>query len=219
MARTLLFLTLLSALILAFGPGPSLARAEAEAAGEHKANASAGEKEEMNLFKGALDLSIWTIAVFLLLLFVLSKYAWKPLIAALEHREKNISSALEEAKAAREEAQRLQAQLAEEAAKAQDKVRETIDQARRDAEKLSAEMMAKAKADIQSERDRLRREIDLARDQAVQVIWGQAADLATLISSKAIRKSLSAEDHKRLVDEAIGDLARAGKKRQHVTTN
>jgi F-type H+-transporting ATPase subunit b len=195
-----------------------LSAAEGSRAGESKEahGPEAGEPKEPGLFERALDLSIWTIVVFLVLLFVLRKYAWKPLLEGLEQREHSIHAAMEEAKKAREEAQALRNALAEEAAKAQDRVREVLDQARRDAERMTAEMMTRAKAEIQSERDRLRREIETARDQAIQELWNQTAQLATLVSSKAIRRQLTTEDHRRLVEEAIEELDKASKQRQRV---
>src|SRR5438552_4049412 len=117
---------------------PTTARAESEGRSQASAvthGGDGGEHEKSNVFKGFLDLGIWTIVVFLVLLFVLGKYAWKPMLQGLEQREHSIQSAMEEAKKAKEEALALRNQLAEEAAKAQDKVRQVIDQARRDAEK------------------------------------------------------------------------------------
>ena len=75
---------------------------------------------------------------------------------------------------------------------AAEKVRDLMDAARRDAQHATEEMSAQARADIQTERERLHREIDLARDQALQEIWNQTAQLATLVSAKAIRRELSA---------------------------
>jgi F-type H+-transporting ATPase subunit b len=191
--------------------------AEGHSADKDKPHAKdSGEHKKDDVFYGWLDLSIWTIVVFLVLLFVLSKYAWKPMLQGLEQREHSIQSAMEEAKKAKEEAQTLRTQLAADAAKAQDKVREVIDQARRDAEKVSADLLAKAKIEIQGERDRFRRDVDTARDQAVKEIWGQAAHLATLISSKAIRRQLTPDDHRRLVDEAIAELDQTSKQRETV---
>jgi F-type H+-transporting ATPase subunit b len=196
-----------------------MARAENEGRSQASADAHGGEggdHAKSDVFKGFLDLGIWTIVVFLVLLFVLGKYAWKPMLQGLEQREHSIQSAMEEAKKAKEEAQALRSQLAEDAAKAQDNVRQVLDQARRDAEKVSADLLAKAKTEIQGERDRFRRDVDTARDQAVKEIWGQAAQLATLISSKAIRRQLTPEDHRRLVDEAIAELDQTSKQRQTV---
>jgi len=98
--------------------------------------------------------------------------------------------------------------------RAQEKVREVLDEARRDAQNLRDEMVAKAKSEIQTERERLRHEIEMARDQALQQLWNQTAQLATLISAKAIRRELNVEDHRRLVDEAIAELQEAGNERR-----
>lgn len=163
-----------------------------------------------DLFAPAMDLGIWTLVVFLVLLFVLSKFAWKPMLQGLEHRERSIHSALEEAQKAREEAERLRNQFDEQMRKANEQSRGILDEARRAAERTTGDMIAEARKEIQAERDRLQREVNLARDQAVREIWSQAADLATLVSSKAIRRQLNPSDHRQLVDEALAELRQAG---------
>jgi F-type H+-transporting ATPase subunit b len=160
------------------------------------------------------DLGLWTVAVFLLLVFILGKYAWKPMLEGLQKREETIRSQLDEARQANEDAKKLRGQLQQESDLAQEKVRQLLDEGRRDAEQAKEEMLAKTRSEIQAERDRLRREIDLARDQALQDIWRQAADLATLISAKTIRRQLNADDHRRLVDEAIAEI-RSASETQH----
>jgi F-type H+-transporting ATPase subunit b len=164
-------------------------------------------------FKGWIDLTVWTIVVFLLLLFVLSKYAWKPMLEGLEKREHAIHGAKEEADRAKDEAQKLREQLQLEMNKAHEKVHDLLEQGRRDAEKLHAEMMAKGKADIQGERDRLQREMQRQHEQNLQDLWNQTAQLAALVSTKAIRRQLTEEDHRRFVDEALADLRNAGNNR------
>jgi len=163
-----------------------------------------GEKRSVTEFK--VDLGVWTLVVFLLLLFILSRLAWKPMLEGLKKRESNIKSAMEEARKAREEAEKLQAYFQAEMNKAGEKVREILDEARRDAQRTTDDMVARARGEIQAERERLYRELATARDQALQEIWNQAAQVATLVSAKAIRRSLSAEDHRRLVDEALAEL-------------
>jgi len=170
------------------------------------------EGEKINIFDPAdIPLGIWSIVVFVILLTVLKKYAWGPILEGLQKREHNIESAVREAQQARDEAQRLRDQLQREVDKAHEKVRDILDEGRRDAQRMTDEMIAKARTEIQAERDRLRREIEMARDQALHELWKQAADLATMISAKAIRRQLSAEDHRRLVDEALAELQGAGK--------
>jgi F-type H+-transporting ATPase subunit b len=165
--------------------------------------------EKPNIFDPRSDLFFWTIIVFVLLLLVLKKWAWGPMLQGLQRREQNIQLAIDEAQRAREEAQRMREQWQAEIDRANDKVREIMDAARRDAENVREEMLGKTRRDIQAERDRLHREIETARDQALQEIWTQTAQLATLISAKAIRRELSGEDHRRLVDEALAELRQA----------
>ena len=171
----------------------------------------AREEEQPNILALRWDLGLWTLVVFILLFFVLRKLAWKPMLEGLQKREETIRSAVEDAQQARDEAQRLRDQLQREVDKAHEKVRDILDEGRRDAQRMTDEMIAKARTEIQAERDRLRREIEMARDQALHELWKQAADLATMISAKAIRRQLSAEDHRRLVDEALTELQGAGK--------
>lgn len=162
-------------------------------------------------FSGALDLTIWTWVVFLLLFFILKKYAWGPMLEGLKKREDNIHQAMQEAQHARTEAQQLRNQLQAEVSKAHETVREILDEARRDAQHTKDEMVNQARQAIQDERERTRREIEMMRDQAMQELWNRTAELATQISNKAIRRSLSVDDHRRLVDEALAGLGQAGK--------
>ena len=132
---------------------------------------------------------------------------------------KPIQDALDRAAQAQKDAERLREQHQREMNKAQEQVRDILDNARRAAERSTDEMIAKARSEIQSERDRLRREIETARDQAVQQLWNQTAQLATLISAKAIRRQLTPDDHRRLLDEALADLGSAGEAWQRQTAS
>lgn len=163
------------------------------------------------------DLMVYSIIVFLVLLFILKKFAWKPMLEGLQKREANIRSALAEAQRAREEAKRLSEELQHKINNAHETAREILEEARRDAQHTTEEMIARARGEIQIERDRLRREIETARDQALQELWNQTAQVASLVSSKAIRRYLSAEDHRRLIDESLVELREAGKARERQT--
>ncbi len=169
------------------------------------------KEKEPNPLEIMWDLGLWTLVVFGLLYLFLRKLVWTPMLSGLQKREDNIRSAVEDAQKARDDAQRLRDQLQREVDKAHEKVRDILDEGRRHAQQATDEMIAKARTEIQAERDRLRREIEMARDQALQELWKQTADLATMVSAKAIRRQLSAEDHRRLVDEALAELQDAGK--------
>ena len=167
-------------------------------------------------FKGNIDLSIWSFAVFLVLAVILGKYAWPLVLDGLEKRESSISRALDEARKAQEEAAALRLQLQADRDKANQQLRELMEEARRNAQQLQDDIKTRAQEEIKAERERLRREIATAQDQALQEIWRQSSQLATLISAKAIRRSLSEEDHRRLVDEALVDLREATTQRNTI---
>jgi len=172
------------------------------------------EKHEKGVFERALDLSIWTIFVFLILLGILTKYAWKPMLEGLDKREKDIALAVEDARKAREDAAAARQIATETEARSNEKVRQMLEKANRDAEAVQAKRKAEFDAEMAAERERFRREMTVAKDQAVKEMMTQAAQLASLISSKAIRRQLTAADHRGLVDEALGDMDRAFEERR-----
>jgi F-type H+-transporting ATPase subunit b len=163
------------------------------------------------LFGLVWDLGLWTIVVFGLLLFILSKTAWPAMLEGLKKREQNISDAITSAERARQESEKIQAELRAEMAKANEGIREMMDEARRDAVAAKEDMLNAAKKEIATERDRLRREIETAKDQALLDIWNQSTQLAAMISSKALRREIRPEDHKRYFDEAMAELKHESK--------
>jgi F-type H+-transporting ATPase subunit b len=178
--------------------------------------ASAADPEhgdEGGIFGWAVDLGIWTLVVFLLLLWILRKYAWGPMLEGLKKREDAIRTAIEEAKIARAETERVRADFKAQMDKAYAEIPKIMDEARREAQQVADEMRTKANADIQTERQRLRREIDTARDQALKELQDFSADLATRISSKVLKRAVSADDHRRLVDDAMRELLKPNGKR------
>jgi F-type H+-transporting ATPase subunit b len=166
-------------------------------------------EREINILAISWDLGLWTVVVFVLLLLVLRKLAWKPMLEGLHRREATIREAMEEALRARDEAQRTRAELEKQMSGAEDKVRQILDEARHNAQQTTENMIAQARTEIQSERERLQREISMARDQALQQIWNQTANLATQISAKLLRRQLTPDDNRRLVDEALAEIGQA----------
>jgi F-type H+-transporting ATPase subunit b len=168
------------------------------------------QNEKPNIFGWALDLTIWTIVVFLVLLFILGRFAWTPMLQGLEKREHDIHAAIEDARKAREEAQRLREDVQSERNKIEDMRRDILQKAQADAQRMADEITTKAKAQMQAERDRLRRDMETAHDQALQDLFAQTVDLAALVSSKAMRREMTPDDHRRFVDEALADIRQAG---------
>jgi F-type H+-transporting ATPase subunit b len=186
----------------------------ARAADTADAKAAEHASEGVDIFAPRLDLGLWTLVVFLVLFILLRATAWKRIRAGLEKREGGIREAIEDARRSRDEAQRVRQEIEQELKKVPDKVIAIMDDARREGQRLTEDMTTKARAEIQGERERLRREIETARDQALHELWNQTAQLATLVSAKAIRRELSPDDHRRLVDEALAELRQAGQKRE-----
>jgi F-type H+-transporting ATPase subunit b len=162
------------------------------------------------------DLGLWTLVVFLLLLYILKRLAWGPMLEGLQRRETSIRSAIDEAHKAREEAQQLRQQFDKKMAEAEARAQAILDEGRRDAQRVSEELTAKARKEMEDEKTRHTHELELARDQALQQLWSQAADLATLVASKAVGRQMNIDDHRRLTEEALAELNQAASQRNRV---
>lgn len=189
-------------------------------ADDHAKGGDHAKGDDIDVFHGALDLTIWTIVVFLVLFGILSKFAWPQIRDGLDRRERAIARDKQEAERAKHEASALREQLAQEMAKANDQIRQMIDKARQDAQKTAADELSRGKQELQAERERLQRELKLSTDNALREIWSQGAQLATMISSRAVRKQMNVDDHRALLDEALKDFrAAADQRRQNLESS
>lgn len=197
------------ALILGLGP-----RACAELASQEHAAADDAEHEHIGQAGGVspdpaefkIDLAIYTFVVFLLLLLILAKTAWRPIVAALDAREKHIHNEIAEAEAANTEAKRILAEHEKRMAVVQNEVRAIIDEARRDAQHTQQEILKLAQTEAQATRDRAVREIEQAKDHALQQLFHTAADVATEMAGQIVRRTLNPQDHRDLVAQVIKEL-------------
>jgi F-type H+-transporting ATPase subunit b len=153
-------------------------------------------------------LFIWTILTFLVLLAVLSRYAWTPLLAALQARHDRIRQALDEAKAATEERERLKRESAEVIRKARLEADAIVSASRADGERLREEAKQKARTDAAAIIASAERQIQLDAVRAREQLRREAVDLSLAIASKLVRRNLTSEDNQRLIDEVIGSLGR-----------
>ncbi len=152
------------------------------------------------------DLGIFTLIVFVTLCLILYFFAWPKISAGLAKREADIAAAKDEAIKAKHEAEQMRETLRGEFAAAQDKIRAMMDEARRDAGALKATEKAVGQKEAQEERERAKREIETAKEQALQEIQQTAVQLASLMSSKAVGRSMTDDDHRRLVAESMSEL-------------
>jgi F-type H+-transporting ATPase subunit b len=148
-------------------------------------------------------LFIWTILTFLVLLTLLAKFAWTPLLKALEGRQESIRKSLDDARQAKQELERLQQESAEIIRQGRVEAEAIIARSRGDAERLREEMKQKARAEADGIVKSAERQIQLETSRALQQIRREAVDLSVMIASKLIQRNLTKEDNEKLIEEAL----------------
>ena len=148
-------------------------------------------------------LFVWTILTFLLLLTLLAKFAWRPLLDALESRQQGIRQALDDAQKAKQELERLEQESAQIIRKARADAEAIISDSRADGERLREEMRQKARAEADGIVRNAERQIQLETARALQQIRNEAVDLSVQIASKIIQRNLTKEDNERLIADTL----------------
>jgi F-type H+-transporting ATPase subunit b len=156
-------------------------------------------------------LFVWTIITFLVLLALLAKFAWRPLLEALETRQNAIRKSLDDAQKAKQELERLNAESAQIVARARVEADGIISQSRSDGERLRQEIRHKARAEADMIVKNAERQIQLETTRAIEQIRHEAVDLSVMIASKIIQRNLSKEDNERLIDEALRQVTGSGR--------
>lgn len=179
--------------------------AAASAAG-HGAESGHAASSQPNILEPQAPLAIWTVVVFVVLLIILGKFAWKPMLKALHDREEHIEHCLFEAERARNEAERLMAENAKNMARAAEQVRALLDEAKHNAEATAASIIQKAQAEVEASQERAEREIGTARDQALSEIFSKTAELAVSVAGRVLSRDMTEADHRRLIEVATAEL-------------
>jgi len=151
-------------------------------------------------------LFIWTIITFLLLLVLLARYAWKPLLAFLASREETIKTSLENAQTAKKELERIQQESAQIIRKAHGEAESIVSRSWSDAEKVREEMKQKAKSEADAIVKESQRQIELETGRALRQIRSEVADLSIAIASKVIQRNVSKEDNSRLIEDTLKQI-------------
>ena len=151
-------------------------------------------------------LFIWTILTFLILFFVLAKFAWKPLLVALESRENTIKSSLEDAEKAKAELESLNSESEKIMAKARSEAQTIRVEAKYAAEKIKADVMVQAGEDAKKIRDEAEKQIQVEKDKAINEIRQELVNLTMTVAEKVIKKNLSKEDNQSLIEDSIKHL-------------
>ena len=151
-------------------------------------------------------LAIWAIVVFLVLLYLLRKFAWGPLLRALEARQEKIKKSLDDAQKAHEELERLNRESADIIKKAHADAEEIVSKSYAEAEKLREEMKQKARADADAIIRDARSQIETETGKALRQIRSEIADMSVMIASKLIQRNFTKEDNNELIEETLKQI-------------
>ena len=148
-------------------------------------------------------LYIWTIITFLLLLYVLAKFAWKPLLKMLEDRENLIKSSLKDAEKAKLELESLSQESEAITAKARSEAQSILAESKSAADKVKEDTIAKAKEQAIKIRDDAKKQIEVEKDKAISDIKQEVVNLTLSVAEKLINKNLNDADNKSLIEESL----------------
>ncbi len=151
-------------------------------------------------------LMIWTVVTFIVLLLLLKKVAWKPIITALDKRENDIKQALEQAEKAKDEAKKILDENQANLAKAGEESKKIIEQSRTYAESLKEQMIKESKAQAKKIVDDAALEIQRKKDAAFEELKVQVAEIAVSAAEKIIKESLDPQKTKRVVDKYLSEV-------------
>lgn len=151
-------------------------------------------------------LIIWTTVTFILLVIVLGKVAWKPLIEVLQNREKSIADALHKAESARQESERVLAENTRKLAEANAETSRILKEGRALAEQMKNEIIAKAHEHAKTEMERAKDELQREKESALQEMRSEIADMAIAAAEKILDEALDTPKQKKMIDKVLQQL-------------
>ena len=161
--------------------------------------------EQIEVFQ---SLAFWSLVSFALLFFLLKRYAFPPILEALEDRENKIRTEISDAEKLRQEAQELKADLEKELKNAHEKANTIVQMAGNESKKIQEKTIQETQTKIRQMQSDAEQEIQIAQNKLLNEIRGYTAALTIAATEKVLKKSLGDEDKKRLVDESIEEVLR-----------
>jgi F-type H+-transporting ATPase subunit b len=178
----------------------------AQEAAEHGAESSGEEEGGSFLVSPGLGLMIWTLALFLITMWVLSKVAFPRIQEALDKRAKAISDSIDAAERTRKESEELLAEYRARLKEAREQADDIVARARKAAETSKTQAAEEGKQKREELVAAARRDIEVETRRSLERIRKEVAELTLLTTEKVARKSLTGEDHKKLIDEALSEV-------------
>ena len=162
----------------------------------------------MSLVQLDPGLFVWTILTFLVLLGVLAKFAWNPLLKMLKDRENLIRSSLDDAEKAQMELARLNSEGEDIINKARSEAQTILAEGKAAASKLKDETLNGAKVQAKSILSDAERQIQIEKDKAIAEIKSEVVDLSLSVATKLIKKNISREDNQALIDDSLENVTK-----------
>jgi len=154
------------------------------------------------------NLWIWTAIAFVVVVFVLRKFAIPSIMEGLDKRNEKIEGDLKSAELTREEAEKLMAEYKAQLDEARTEAKKIIDEGKALGENLRQETIAKAQEEANRLISRAREEIGREKDKAIKELQSQIADISIEVASKVIQKSLSKDEHGKLIDDYVAEVGK-----------
>ncbi len=151
-------------------------------------------------------LIVWTLVTFVLLVVILRKFAWKPLLESLQKREDTVRGALERAEHAKQEAERLLEENRKQLARAEADAQRILNEGRELGEKLKAEIVEKANQQSRRLTEQAKQEIERDKEAALAQLRGEVANLAIKAAEKILDETLDEKKHGAIVDSYLKNL-------------
>jgi len=149
---------------------------------------------------------LWQLVNFLILLFILKKFAYKPMLNMLDERKKSIEDAINNAETAKNEAEKLRKEYESRLAEAKQEAQEVIAKATKLGEEMKKEIITNAQNEANKAIQRAQEEIAIEKDQAIAALRDEVATLAVMAAGKVLGKTISVEDHKKLVNDFVAEV-------------
>lgn len=151
-------------------------------------------------------LYVWTILIFLVLLFLLMKFAWKPLLAMLEKREDNIRHALLDAEKARDELTNVKQDTEKLLSEARNESQAIVAAGKKNAERLKDEIIEKAQSKSDTLLTEVKKQIQVEKERAIADVKAEVVNLSMEIAQKLIKKNLTKEDNLKLINDSLNSI-------------
>ena len=173
----------------------------------HESTGAHGAQSEQNpLVKLDPGLFIWTVLTFVLLLTVLAKFAWKPLLLMLDERNKSIEESLLSADKARKELENINQESESILMKAKTEAQSIVGEAKSAADNMKEDIVSKARSEAEGQLEKAKIQINVEKDKAMAEIREEVVNLSIHVAEKIIKKNISKEENVELIKNSLDSM-------------